>query len=246
MRTLQHPQLRKPIPISSAKSNLTREELVALYWQEHPRFRFLKNSPTGERFFDVGAGSGGLATWKNWQVPLRPDIEMHGCDLFPAVHQPHYAAFHTFDFDGARFPYEDGYFGAALSSHVIEHLCEQTHFSREILRVLRPGGRVYIETPTDTSCELPPRDFFLREGLPTTTINFFDDSTHTRALSPCELVTLFKSVGFDVQESGTIRVQSLEEDLIAQAAACGDEELGSYGLWSMLGFAHYGIFIKPV
>ncbi|MCM2274794.1 MAG: class I SAM-dependent methyltransferase [Candidatus Didemnitutus sp.] len=245
MRTIEHPQLPGPLHIGDDEPSLSRDELIALYWHHHPRFRFLKMAPRAARLLDLGAGSGGLAVWKQWQAPARPDLELHGCDLQRGEYAARYAAFHVLDFDGVRLPYPDGFFSAALSSHVIEHLRDQEHFAREIHRVLQPGGRVYIETPTEASCRFPPREFFLRAQLPTTTINFFDDHTHTRALRGPELTGLFERAGFATCEAGVIRTPYLEEVLLAKAAARQDEELGSYGLWSKLGFAHYGLFEKP-
>src|SRR5947208_16089963 len=57
------------------------DELVALFWQAHPRFQFFKTLPWDARVLDIGAGSGGLAHWKNWSRPPRPDLELYGVDL---------------------------------------------------------------------------------------------------------------------------------------------------------------------
>jgi SAM-dependent methyltransferase len=244
MKTLRHPSLQAPVRIPTDDPTVDRHELVALYWHHHPRFRFLKLAPTDACLLDIGAGSGGLALWREWQAPARHDIEMHGCDLRPATHADRYAAFHVMDIDGTRFPYDAATFDVAFSSHVIEHLHDTAGFAREVHRVLKPGGTVYIETPTDASCDFPPRTYFHSEGLPTTTTNFFDDHTHTRALGRDALADIFLEQGFTWRERGDIRLPFLEGPLLAKAAALQDEELGSYGLWSALGFAHYGIFVR--
>ncbi len=170
---------------------------------------------------------------------------MHGCDLLPAKFSDRYAAFHVMDFDGVRFPYPDSHFDAALSSHVIEHLRQQDGLATELARVLKPGGMVYIETPTDDSCHFPGREFFIANGCPTTTINFFDDHTHTIAVSRQALKDMFIQKGFSLHEAGTIKMPYLEDPLLAKAVARNDQELGSYALWSKLGFAHYAVFQKP-
>jgi ubiquinone/menaquinone biosynthesis C-methylase UbiE len=202
--------------------------------------------PPQSRFFDIGAGSGGMTFWKEWQGPVRLDIEMHGCDLFQAQFADRYTAFHVMNFDGVGFPYPDNYFEAALSSHVIEHLRQQEGMAAELARILKPGGMVYIETPTDESCHFPTREFFIAKGCPTTTINFFDDHTHTTAVSRPMLKDLFVQHGFILHEAGTIRTPYLEDHMLAKAVAHSDQEMGSYGLWSKLGFAHYAVFQKPL
>ncbi len=246
MPIIQHPSLAQPLDIPPDQGGTNRDELITNYWQHHPRFRFLKMCPLNSRFFDIGAGSGGMSFWKDWQTPVRLDIEMHGCDLSPGQFADRYAAFHVMDFDGTAFPYPDNHFSAALSSHVIEHLRKQEGLATELMRVLRPGGMVYIETPTDESCQFPGREFFIANGCPTTTINFFDDHTHTTAVSRQKLKDLFIQQGFTLHEAGTIRMPYMEDRMLAKAVAQNDQELGSYGLWSKLGFAHYAVFQKPV
>lgn len=245
MKSLAHPGLAAPLAVAADDGRHRREDLIAWYWQNHPRFRFLKMSAPGGRFLDIGAGSGGLSFWRDWQAPARPDLELHGCDLYPAQFASRYAAFHVLDFDARAFPYPDGHFDSALCSHVIEHLREPAHLAAEAQRLLKPGGAIYLETPTEESRDFPPRDFFLAGGVPTTTINFFDDATHTAVVSRDSLAELFMQAGFSIREAGTIRMPYLEDLLLAKAAADNDQELGSYGLWSRLGFAHYAIFQKP-
>jgi len=243
--TITHPSLPGPIVIPAEDGRYRHDELTTLYWTYHPRFHFLKMAPRGARLFDIGAGWGRLSFWRAWLPPLRPDLEMHGCDQHPAKFADQYASFHVMDIDGARLPYPSGHFGAALSSHVIEHLQHLKKFAAEIHRVLAPGAMVYVETPTEESVDFPDRHFFRQQGCPTTTINFGDDRTHRQVVGRQALRELFTGAGFDVEEAGTIRMPFLEDALLAKAAAEGDQELGSYGLWSRLGFAHYGIFRKP-
>jgi predicted SAM-dependent methyltransferase len=49
-----------------------------------------------------------------------------------------------------RFPLPDGSFDFVFSEHVIEHLTytEGQHCLRECLRILRPGGRIRVATPS--------------------------------------------------------------------------------------------------
>lgn len=246
VKTIRHPALPGPLIIPPDDGQYSHDELTTLYWSNHPRFHFLKMSPVKARFFDIGAGWGRLSFWRDWLAPLRRDLEMHGCDLYPAQFADQYASFHVMDIDGVKFPYPDGFFGAAISSHVIEHLRQQGALAAELNRILQPGAMVYLETPTEESCHFPGRDFFVANGCPTTTLNFSDDRTHTAVVSRQALRDLFLSQGFTLQEAGTIKMPYLENALLAKAVAENDQELGSYGLWSKLGFAHYAVFQKPL
>lgn len=47
----------------------------------------------------------------------------------------------------AKLPFEDGSFDVAVSNHVVEHVPEQAVHLQELMRVLRPGGVLYLATP---------------------------------------------------------------------------------------------------
>lgn len=51
-------------------------------------------------------------------------------------------------YDGKRLPFEDGAFTAVVSGHIIEHTPSPYGYLREHLRVLRPGGMMFLEFPS--------------------------------------------------------------------------------------------------
>jgi SAM-dependent methyltransferase len=50
-------------------------------------------------------------------------------------------------YDGGQFPFADDTFDAVLCNQVLEHIFEPKEFLREILRVLKPGGRLLLTVP---------------------------------------------------------------------------------------------------
>jgi SAM-dependent methyltransferase len=67
-----------------------------------------------------------------------------------------------------QLPFADGTFDAALASHVLYHVSDRAAALRELRRVLRPGGRLFVATNGWTHLaevrELVAR-FGLRSGL---------------------------------------------------------------------------------
>ncbi len=50
-------------------------------------------------------------------------------------------------YDGKSLPYEDGQFNVVASGHVVEHTGDPRYYLQEVLRVLAPGGYLYLEFP---------------------------------------------------------------------------------------------------
>jgi 2-polyprenyl-3-methyl-5-hydroxy-6-metoxy-1,4-benzoquinol methylase len=46
-----------------------------------------------------------------------------------------------------KFPYKEGYFDKIVARHVIEHVEDMGKVMKELHRILRPGGKLFIETP---------------------------------------------------------------------------------------------------
>lgn len=69
-------------------------------------------------------------------------------------------------------PVADGTFDVVTACHVIEHVPDDVDFARELMRVARPGGFVYVETPV----KLPGAWYFRRNPQ----AGWVLDSTHVR------------------------------------------------------------------
>jgi hypothetical protein len=81
-------------------------------------------------------------------------------------------------------------------------LNDLTSLLAEVTRLLKPGGRVYFETPHPKSLALPsPRG----AAAGTFTLNFFDDPTHVRPVAIGALAQQVRGAGLEVMTSGTSR-----------------------------------------
>ena len=78
------------------------------------------------------------------------------------------------------FPVESGSQDIAVSLALIEHLQDPGHFLEETLRVLKPGGLLWLSTPDISACGA----------------KFWDDPTHVRPYTRVSLRTLLRMSGF--------------------------------------------------
>lgn len=82
-----------------------------------------------EKTLDIGCGKNKIpgALGLDIDKSASPDI-LHDLDIYP-------------------YPIKDNEFDKIYAKHVIEHLNNPVDFMREICRILKPGGIVFIETP---------------------------------------------------------------------------------------------------
>jgi SAM-dependent methyltransferase len=78
------------------------------------------------------------------------------------------------------FPLEDEAYDIAVSMAVIEHLRDPGHFLREIKRILKPGGALWMDTPDIEACGA----------------KFWNDPTHVHPYTRVSLRTLLEMHGF--------------------------------------------------
>ncbi len=108
----------------------------------------LHRLPPGARVLDLGARTG------SFQNP-RPDLTVVRLDL---EIQPKRQTGLYVSADAARMPFAAGVFDAVISNHSLEHFVELEATVREIGRVLRSGGALYVAVPDATT----PTDIIYR------------------------------------------------------------------------------------
>jgi len=152
--------------------------------------------PQRGTLLDLGSSDGETL---NHIAELRPDLRLCSADKFGAPEKyPARCEFHRLDFTQDQLPWPDHSLDAVTCMHVIEHLDHMTHLLVEIARVLRPGGRVYFETPHPKTVHLP-------SAKGKFTLNFFDDATHVRVVSMTELTQALAPTKLQVTATGISR-----------------------------------------
>jgi SAM-dependent methyltransferase len=97
----------------------------------------VKNLSPGSRVLDLGAGLGSFRTSRSDLPIVRLDLEIppkRGSGAYVAA-------------DAARMPFASRSFDLIISNHSLEHFPELEATVREIGRVIRPGGVLYIAVP---------------------------------------------------------------------------------------------------
>jgi SAM-dependent methyltransferase len=160
------------------------------------RARFVAKSPRNGRLLDLGSSDG--ETLRHF-AELRPDLRWSAADI--AGQPSNYPAgcdFKRLDFEHAPLPWPNESMDTVTCLHVVEHVHSLENLVKEIARVLKPGGRVYFETPDPKTLKLP-------SAAGKFTLNFHDDATHVNLVPIADLAGRLEKSDLYLEESGTSR-----------------------------------------
>ncbi len=163
------------------------------------RARFVAQVPRAGVLLDLGASDGETL---GHIAQLRPDLRLLAADKFGQPEKyPAGCQFRRADFELEPLPWPDATVDAITCMHLVEHLSDLNLLLQEIARVLKPGGRVYFETPHPKTLTLPST----RGGPLAFTMNFYDDPTHVQVVKMEALAQQVQAVGLQVVQTGTSR-----------------------------------------
>ncbi len=113
--------------------------------------RFYQDLELPAPAIDLGCGDGHFASVA-FDRPLEVGVDPWWVSLREA---PRYHAYRLLtQAAGARLPFPDGHFAAAVSNSVLEHIPDLDPVLRDLGRVLRPGAPFYLCSPGDHFLEL--------------------------------------------------------------------------------------------
>jgi SAM-dependent methyltransferase len=151
-----------------------------------PRLRgIVRQLPSQAQVVDIGCGTGGFLNIVEYE---NESIVTHGVDV---VTPPEFSSSATFvQASAENLPFSSNKFDLVTSSHVLEHLNNPYLAVAEMVRICRPGGYVYIETPSARST------VSLIGGT------FWDDPTHIRPYPPVALEWIVSGMSVEILKKG--------------------------------------------
>lgn len=173
-------------------------------WRSFPwidtRSAFVDATPEGGKLLDLGSSNGDTLCHM-WE--LRPDLVFFSVDIAgPPPRMPPNTSFARADLESQKLPWPSQSFDSITCMHLVEHLRTSTNLWREGARLLKPGGRIYIETPGPESVTTASAPSTLKGKI---TLNFFDDPTHIQPVPIEALARAARDVGLRVTKTGRSR-----------------------------------------
>jgi len=135
--------------------------------------------PRGARVADIGCHG-----WLLGEASLAAGADYVGVDRVEPPERPDHARFARGCDASIELP--DDSCDLVVAGHVLEHVAAPVELAAELLRVVKPGGEVWIEAPSELACltlgstDVVDQHFF----------SFWDDPTHVRPWTPGALYRL--------------------------------------------------------
>ena len=195
------------------------------------------------RILDVGCGNESCKITRTWLNV----IEYHGVDKehwhgkdqdYALMDQVFYIDLDSLDLRSIP----ESYYDVVIFSHVIEHLANGEMVLLNLSRKLKPGGFIYVETPSERTLHYPSAIGFL---------NFKDDPTHVkvyplevldRVQKEAGLERVFSRVRRDWRRVILLSPLALALNLVYFLPV--KRKLFASGLWDLLGVAVQTLYFK--
>lgn len=205
----------------------------------------LAQVPLGGQVLDVGCI--GFRQIANARAVGRPDLVHAGVDrLSPPDVLPEGFDYRVADLDSDALPFADDTFDLVIASHVIEHLRRPMEATAEWVRVCKPGGRIYIEAPSERSLLLPGMSWAHDEFR---SLSYFDDPTHVgRPWTPQAFYRLATYVGCVPEEARHLiswRARLLLPAYLIAARIRRRADIFEWAVWGAVGWASCMVMRKP-
>ncbi len=205
--------------------------------------KFNSSLPNEGKLLDIGALE--FSEYKRIK-DTHPNIQHYGVDyvdVYEAI-PPNYT-FKKADLNTEPIPFESDFFDYIVASHIIEHLNDPLSFFQECMRVLKPGGKLYLEAPSEKSLRQSGMSFDYDKFC---SLSFYDDPTHTkRPWTPQSFYRMAKYYSCNPIEVGYVRstiVRILSPLLIPYAYLTRNAALLQKVVWNTIGWAAYAIIEK--
>lgn len=129
--------------------------------------------PENATLLDVGCWG-----WRLAEQALAQRVRLVGADLAEPPGRPHGVGYANIQEHQISMP--DSQCDLVVASHVLEHIADAIGFMRELVRVAKPGGLIFMEAPSELAC-IPPAS---NDPSDHRFLSFWDDPTHVRPWTP--------------------------------------------------------------
>ena len=194
------------------------------------------------KILDIGCGIGRNAMFIKRYFK---DIEYHGVDILDSNKIDNFINFKNVNLNINKLPYKDNYLDILIFTHVIEHLNNPLDLGSEINRVLKKGGRIYVEAPNWSSILVPSFGFNRNQHNP---FNFYDDPTHVKPWTKHGIYEFLSDYcKLKVSKVGIVRnfvKLFLDPFIIIIGLFTGNRRRIISSFWNIYGWCVYGIGVK--